>query len=58
VARRVAQEMGCEVGQDVGYCVRFEERVSRRTRILYLTGVANHIDTAVVHVCARTLALC
>ena len=30
--------MGCEVGQEVGYAVRFEERTSRRTRITYLTG--------------------
>lgn len=30
--------MGCQVGQDVGYCVRFEERMSRDTRIVYLTG--------------------
>ncbi|EIE25953.1 putative ATP-dependent RNA helicase [Coccomyxa subellipsoidea C-169] len=37
VARRVAEEMRCEVGQEVGYRVRFEERTSRRTRIVYLT---------------------
>jgi len=38
VGRRVAEEMGCEVGQEVGYAVRFEERTSRSTRITYLTG--------------------
>ena len=38
VARRVAQEMGCAVGADVGYRVRFEERMSPSTRIVYLTG--------------------
>ncbi len=38
VARRVAQEMGCPVGADVGYRVRFEERMSPSTRIVYLTG--------------------
>ncbi|BDA44197.1 ATP-dependent RNA helicase DHX8 [Coccomyxa sp. Obi] len=37
VARRVAEEMNCEVGQEVGYRVRFEERTSGRTRIVYLT---------------------
>ncbi len=31
--------MNCEVGQEIGYRVRFEERTSRRTRIVYLTGV-------------------
>ena len=38
VARRVAQEMGCAVGGAVGYRVRFEERMCRGTRIVYLTG--------------------
>ena len=42
VARRVAEEMGCEVGRDVGYAVRFEERTSASTRIKYLTGEAGH----------------
>ena len=40
VARRVAEEQGCEVGQEVGYSVRFEQRSSARTDILYLTGAA------------------
>lgn len=34
VAKRVAEEVGCRVGQEVGYTIRFEgacvERVSRR----------------------------
>ena len=38
VARRVAQERDCELGQEVGYAVRFEERASSSTRIKYLTG--------------------
>lgn len=37
VARRVAWERNCEVGDQVGYSVRFEERVSERTRIKYMT---------------------
>lgn len=37
VARRVAWERNCEVGDEVGYSVRFEERVSERTRIKYMT---------------------
>lgn len=38
VARRVAQELDCPVGQEVGYAVRFEERRSPDTKITYLTG--------------------
>lgn len=38
VARRVAEERGCQLGEDVGYAVRFENRTSSSTRIKYLTG--------------------
>src|SRR5215831_2252727 len=36
-ARRVAQERGERVGETIGYRVRFEEAVSARTRITFLT---------------------
>jgi hypothetical protein len=35
--RRVAQELGCEVGRQVGYTVRFEDRTNTSTRIKFLT---------------------
>jgi HrpA-like RNA helicase len=34
----VAEERGCELGEEVGYCVRFEDRSSSRTKVRYLTG--------------------
>ncbi|CDO92541.1 unnamed protein product [Kluyveromyces dobzhanskii CBS 2104] len=37
IAKRVAEEMGCEVGEEVGYTIRFEDETSSRTRIKYLT---------------------
>lgn len=37
LARRVADEMGVELGKTVGYSVRFEEMASRETRIKFLT---------------------
>jgi len=37
LARRVAEEMGCECGDEVGYSVRFEEAMSVRTGVRYLT---------------------
>ena len=46
MARRVAEEMDTDVGADVGYSVRFEERTSPRTRIVYLTGGHLPFDNA------------
>ncbi|CAG0917556.1 unnamed protein product [Notodromas monacha] len=37
VAERVAQEKSCEVGQLVGYSVRFQEKVCPATKIKYMT---------------------
>lgn len=37
VAIRVAEEMKCNVGEDVGYSIRFEDLTSAKTRIKFLT---------------------
>ncbi|EEY60588.1 pre-mRNA-splicing factor ATP-dependent RNA helicase, putative [Phytophthora infestans T30-4] len=38
IAQRVAQEMGCQVGEEVGYAVRFEEKWNPdRTKIKFVT---------------------
>jgi len=37
VAKRVAEEVGCRVGQEVGYTIRFEDCTSPETRIKYMT---------------------
>ncbi|KAG7381782.1 ATPdependent RNA helicase [Phytophthora pseudosyringae] len=38
IAERVAQEMGCQVGEEVGYAVRFEEKWDpERTKIKFVT---------------------
>ncbi|KAL1643656.1 hypothetical protein SLS58_004671 [Diplodia intermedia] len=37
VAARVAEEMGCNLGQDVGFSIRFEDVTSAATRIKFLT---------------------
>lgn len=37
VAKRVADEMGVELGQEVGYAIRFEDCTSERTIIKYMT---------------------
>ncbi|KAL3422523.1 helicase associated domain-containing protein [Phlyctema vagabunda] len=37
VAVRVAEEVGCELGKDVGYSIRFEDVTSAATRIKFLT---------------------
>jgi pre-mRNA-splicing factor ATP-dependent RNA helicase DHX38/PRP16 len=37
VAKRVSEEVGCELGQEVGYAIRFEDVTSENTVIKYMT---------------------
>jgi ATP-dependent RNA helicase DHX8/PRP22 len=37
VAKRVAEEVGCQLGQEVGYAIRFEDCTSPATKIKYMT---------------------
>jgi len=37
VAKRVSEEMGCELGDTVGYTIRFEDVTSEKTKIKYMT---------------------
>ncbi|XP_014242155.1 ATP-dependent RNA helicase DHX8 [Cimex lectularius] len=37
VAKRVAEEFGCRLGQEVGYTIRFEDCTSSETAIKYMT---------------------
>jgi len=37
VAKRVAEEVGCQLGQEVGYAIRFEDCTSASTKIKYMT---------------------
>ena len=37
VAKRVSEEMECDLGGTVGYSIRFEDCTSAQTRIKYMT---------------------
>ena len=37
VAKRVAEEFGCRLGQEVGYTIRFEDCTTPETKIKYMT---------------------
>ncbi|KAK2766748.1 DEAH-box ATP-dependent RNA helicase prp22 [Arachnomyces sp. PD_36] len=37
VAKRVSEEVGCRLGQEVGYTIRFEDCTSPQTKIKYMT---------------------
>ncbi|CUM67886.1 uncharacterized protein PRCAT00005597001 [Priceomyces carsonii] len=37
VAKRVSEEVGCKLGEEVGYTIRFEDRTGPHTRIKYMT---------------------
>lgn len=44
VAKRVAEEYGCQLGQEVGYTIRFEDCTSPSTKIKYMTGLNDIYD--------------
>ena len=37
VAKRVSEERGCKLGEEVGYSVRFDDRTSPQTYIKFIT---------------------
>lgn len=37
VAQRVSDEVGCRLGEEVGYTIRFEDKTSENTKIKYMT---------------------
>ncbi|KAJ9627648.1 DEAH-box ATP-dependent RNA helicase prp22 [Taxawa tesnikishii (nom. ined.)] len=37
VAQRVSDEVGCRLGEEVGYTIRFEDKTSPNTKIKYMT---------------------
>jgi len=37
VAGRVSEEMGCKLGEEVGYAIRFEDVTSKKTIVKYMT---------------------
>lgn len=37
IAKRVSEEFGCRLGQEVGYSIRFEDCTSPDTQIKYMT---------------------
>ena len=42
VAKRVAEEMGVPLGDEVGYAIRFEDLTTPKTVIKYMTGTYIH----------------
>ena len=37
VAKRVAEEFGCQLGEEVGYAIRFEDCTGPETVVKYMT---------------------
>ncbi|KAK8219234.1 DEAH-box ATP-dependent RNA helicase prp22 [Zalaria obscura] len=37
VAQRVSEEVGCRLGEEVGYTIRFEDKTNSNTKIKYMT---------------------
>jgi ATP-dependent RNA helicase DHX8/PRP22 len=40
VAKRVSEEFGCHLGEEVGYSIRFDDCTSPQTVIKYMTDGA------------------
>ena len=40
VAKRVSEEVGCRLGEEVGYSIRFDDCTSHQTAIKYMTDGA------------------
>jgi len=49
VAKRVAEEVGCRLGSEVGYTIRFEDLTSPDTKIKYMVSdtiaASTHVQT-------------
>jgi hypothetical protein len=48
VAKRVAEEFGCRLGQEVGYTIRFEDCTSPETVIKYVYIVFRYCSLSLV----------
>ncbi len=50
VAKRVAEEFGCDLGQEVGYTIRFEDCTGPSTVIKYMTDGMLMREYLAVHI--------
>ena len=50
VAKRVSEEMGVELGEEVGYAIRFEDCTSKKTVVKYMTGMIQIVDIPIGNV--------
>ena len=50
VAKRVSEEMGVELGEEVGYAIRFEDCTSKKTVVKYMTGMIQIFDIMLTNV--------
>ncbi|KAK1325862.1 putative pre-mRNA-splicing factor ATP-dependent RNA helicase [Acorus calamus] len=48
VAKRVAEEFGCRLGEEVGYAIRFEDCTGPETVIKYMTDVQRRPDLRLI----------
>ncbi|KIJ66187.1 hypothetical protein HYDPIDRAFT_86464 [Hydnomerulius pinastri MD-312] len=53
VAKRVAEEVGCRLGQEVGYAIRFEDCTSPETKIKYMTDGMLQRESVIDPLCSQ-----
>ncbi|ELT92273.1 hypothetical protein CAPTEDRAFT_197070 [Capitella teleta] len=49
VAQRVAKEVGCEIGEAVGYCVRFDDSSTGASKIRYSVVILDEAHERTIH---------
>ncbi|KAF8140500.1 P-loop containing nucleoside triphosphate hydrolase protein [Boletus edulis] len=53
VAKRVSEEVGCRLGQEVGYTIRFEDCTSPETKIKYMTDGMLQRESVIDPLCSQ-----
>ncbi|KAG6332920.1 hypothetical protein ID866_6173, partial [Astraeus odoratus] len=53
VAKRVAEEVGCRLGQEVGYTIRFEDCTGPETKIKYMTDGMLQRESVIDPLCSQ-----
>lgn len=58
VSRRVAEEMDVNIGEEVGYSIRFEDCSSARTVLKYASNLNNILSVHILNIIINLIVIC